>query len=221
MNSNSVPTVFVVDDDPSVRRAMARLVQSVGLQVETFASAQEFLTAYGHERPGVLVLDIRMPQMSGLELQQLMAEKGIILPIVFITGHGDVPMSVQAMKAGALDFIQKPFRDHDLLQAVQRGIAKDAELRQARSRKADALARVAQLTAREREVFELVTSGKMNKEIAALLGISEKTVKVHRGQVMEKMRAESLAELVLLAQAAGVTAPKVTVPQGPRFPVRQ
>jgi two-component system response regulator FixJ len=202
-------TVFVVDDDPSIRRALTRLIQSVGLAVEAFGSAQEFLQACDPERAGCLVLDIRMPQLSGLDLQQMLSSRNIELPIIFITGHGDVPTSVRAMKAGAMDLIQKPFQDQELLDAIQRAIARDAELRKRRAEHDSAAKRASLLTPREREVFSLVVSGMMNKEIAAKLGISEKTIKVHRARVMEKMQARSVAELVVLSQAAGVSATKV------------
>jgi FixJ family two-component response regulator len=198
--------VFVVDDDPSIRRALTRLLRSVGLAVDAYAGAQEFLDAYDPARPGCLVLDVRMPHISGLELQQALAQRAVELPIIFITGHGDVPMSVRAMRAGAIDFLPKPFHDQDLLDAIQRAIARDAELRAARAVRVDVLRRVELLTPREREVLVLVTAGKMNKEIAAQLGASEKTIKVHRARVMKKMGAESVAELVVLAQTAGVCA---------------
>jgi two-component system, LuxR family, response regulator FixJ len=206
---SSTPTVFVVDDDPSVRRALARLIDSVGLKVETYPGGQEFLNAYDASRPGCLVLDVRMPQVSGLQLQEWLSERGIELPIIFVTGHGDVPMSVRAMRAGAVDFLPKPFSNQDLLDAVQRALTRDVELRAARATRASVDERVRRLTRREREVFVLVATGKMNKEIASALDISEKTIKVHRARVMEKMEAGSLAELVLLAQAAGVCTTKV------------
>jgi RNA polymerase sigma factor (sigma-70 family) len=207
-------TVFVVDDDASIRRALTRLIQSVGLAAEAYPGAQEFLDAYDADRPGCLVLDIRMPRLGGLDVQEILANRGIELPIIFITGHGDVPMSVQAMKAGAVDFIQKPFRDEDLLDAVRRAVARDAELRAARAQYLDVTRRVERLTPREREVFALVAAGKMNKEIAAQLGASEKTIKVHRARVMDKLRVESVAELVVLAQAAGLNTTKVQSPPG-------
>ncbi len=206
---NAAPTVFVVDDDPSLRRALARLIQSVGLPTEAYSGAHEFLEAYDPTRPGCLVLDIRMPGQDGLDLQQSLGRRGISLPVIFITGHGDVPMSVQAMKAGAIDFLQKPFRDQDLLDALHRALARDAELRQSRAQRDLVSQRVAALTSREHEVLVLVAAGKPNKVIAAQLGITEKTVKAHRARVMEKMQANSLADLVLLAQAAGLTTTKV------------
>jgi two-component system, LuxR family, response regulator FixJ len=206
------PTVFVVDDDASIRRALARLLKSVGLAVELYAGAQEFLEACDPDRPGCLLLDVRMPGTGGLELQQILASRGAEWPIVFITGHGDVPMSVRAMKAGAVDFIPKPFSDQDLLDAVQRALGRDSELRTVRAQRAEVTRRIARLTPREREVFALVVAGKMNKHIAAQLGASEKTIKVHRGRVMEKMQADSVAELVVLAQAAGVYTTKVPSP---------
>ena len=206
MSADTAATVFVVDDDPSIRRALTRLLRSVGLAVAAYAGAQEFLDAYDPARPGCLVLDVRMPHISGLELQQALAQRAVELPIIFITGHGDVPMSVRAMRAGAIDFLPKPFHDQDLLDAIQRAIARDAELRAARAVRVDVLRRVELLTPREREVLVLVTAGKMNKEIAAQLGASEKTIKVHRARVMKKMGAESVAEVVVLAQTAGVCA---------------
>ena len=206
------PTVFVVDDDASIRRALARLLKSVGLAVELYAGAQEFLEACDPDRPGCLLLDVRMPGTGGLELQQILASRGIEWPIVFITGHGDVPMSVRAMKAGAVDFLPKPFSDQDLLDAVQRALGRDSELRTVRAQRAEVTQRIARLTPREREVFALVVAGRMNKHIAAQLGASEKTIKVHRGRVMEKMQADSVAELVVLAQAAGVYTTKVPSP---------
>lgn len=208
---NAAPTVFVVDDDPSIRRALVRLIKSVGCDVETYPTAKEFLDAYD-KRAGCLVLDIRMPGLSGLELQEVLAERQIVLPIIFITGHGDVPMSVRAMKGGAVDFLQKPFNDQELLDAIQRALARDTTLRQTQALRTEADRRVALLTPREHDVFRLVVVGKMNKEIAAHYGISEKTVKVHRARVMEKMQAASLAELVRFAQIAGLDTTKVQSP---------
>ena len=204
MNADPAPTVFVVDDDPSIRRALTRVIQSVGLATETYPGAQPFLDAYQPARPGCLVLDIRMPHLDGLELQALLDRQGFEIPIIFITGHGDVRTSVRAMKLGAVDFLQKPFSDQDLLEAIKRALARDADLRQMHAVRNEIARRFERLTPREREVFALVTIGKMNKNIAAELGASEKTIKVHRGRVMEKMQAESLAELVRLAQAGGL-----------------
>jgi RNA polymerase sigma factor (sigma-70 family) len=206
---NSQATVYVVDDDPSVRRGLRRLIESVGRTVETLDSAQEFLQKYDRERPGCLVLDVRMPGVGGLELQERLAEEGIEVPIIFITGHGDVPMTARAMKAGAMDFIQKPFNEQELLDAISRAIEKDHELRRTRGDRARVMRLVESLTPREREVLMLVVTGKLNKEIAAQLGITEKTIKVHRARVMEKMQADSLAQLVLLAQMTGLCAASI------------
>ncbi len=206
---NVQPTAFIVDDDLSVRRAIQRLASSVGLKVETHGSAQEFLDSYSPSNPGCLVLDVRMPGLSGLDLQDELNARGITIPVVFMSGHGDVPMSVRAMKAGAVDFISKPFNDQVLLDAIQHALAQDQKSREAMAELSEILHRIDHLTPREREVFALVVSGKLNKQIAYQLGTSEKTVKVHRGRVMHKMQADSLAELVLLAQAAGLCKPKV------------
>jgi two-component system, LuxR family, response regulator FixJ len=189
-------TIFVVDDDDAVRTSLRLLLKSVGLPVETFGAAQEFLDAFDAERAGCLVLDIRMPGMSGLELQQRLNEMHAIIPIVFITGHGDVPMAVEAMQHGAVDFIQKPFRDQDLIDRINQALEKDRENR-AGLRERDAIRhRMQQLTPREREVLELVTKGKANKVIAGDLNVSQRTVEIHRARVMEKMGASSLAHLV-------------------------
>ena len=189
-------TIFVVDDDDAVRTSLRLLLKSVGLPVETFGAAQEFLNAFDAERAGCLVLDIRMPGMSGLELQQRLNEIHAIIPIVFITGHGDVPMAVEAMQHGAVDFIQKPFRDQDLIDRINQALEKDRENR-AGLRERDAIRhRMQQLTPREREVLELVTKGKANKVIAGDLNVSQRTVEIHRARVMEKMGASSLAHLV-------------------------
>jgi RNA polymerase sigma factor (sigma-70 family) len=190
------PTVFVVDDDDAVRTSLRLLLKSVGLPVETFASAQEYLDGAEGDRSGCLVLDIRMPGMSGLELQQRLNETHSIIPIVFITGHGDVPMAVEAMQHGAVDFIQKPFRDQDLIDRINQALEKDRENREG-LRERDAIhKRMQQLTPREREVLDLVTQGKANKVIAGDLDVSQRTVEIHRARVMEKMGASSLAHLV-------------------------
>lgn len=190
------PTVFVVDDDDAVRNSLRLLIKSVGLPVVLYASAQEFLAAYHDGDPGCLVLDIRMPGMSGLELQRHLSLRGAIIPIVFVTGHGDVPMAVEAMQHGAFDFLQKPFRDQDLIDRVQRAFESDSENRRALGERERIRERLESLTAREREVLALVTSGKANKVIAADLDVSPRTVEIHRARVMEKMQAPSLAALV-------------------------
>jgi two-component system response regulator FixJ len=210
---NNTPTIFVVDDDERVRRATARLLNAEGLNVEAFPSAEGFLEAYTPERMGCLVLDVRMPGLSGLDLQRHLLDKGIQIPIVFITGHGNVPMSVRAMKDGAVDFIEKPYEDRTLLDAIKAALMKDAKQRRCRAEEAEVGRRVSRLTPREREVFELVVLGKPNKQIAAELGTSEQTIKVHRGRVMSKMEAGSLAELVVLAQKAGVDTTKAFTTQ--------
>jgi RNA polymerase sigma factor (sigma-70 family) len=198
------PTVFVVDDDESVRRSLERLVRSVGLNVETFATAREFLSADRPNWPACLVLDVRMPGMSGLDLQEELIAAGYSMPVIFLTGHGDIPMSVRAMKAGAVDFLQKPFSDQDLLDAIHRAIDQDTRARQERTEVSEIQRRVDSLTPREREVLALVVQGRLNKQIAYELGLSEKTVKAHRARVMEKMQADSLAHLVRLADKVGI-----------------
>ena len=195
-----VPTVFVVDDDTSVRTALKRLIQSVGFQVETFDSAQAFLEHGSHDGPACLILDVRMPGMSGIELQQQLTSVGLGMPIVFITGHGNIPMSVKAMKAGAVDFIEKPFEDQKLIDAINLAIKKNKKFRTEQAEINDLQRRVDSLTPREHEVFILVVSGMLNKQIAFDLGMSEKTVKVHRARVMDKMKAKSLADLVRMAE---------------------
>ncbi len=197
-------TVFVVDDDPGVRQMIARMVRSVGLQAEMYASVEEFLQRHEDSRLGCLVLDIRMPGESGLALQERLLAKGAVIPIVFITGHGSIRAGVQAMKHGAIDFLEKPFDDQALLDAIHKALAYAAERRRLESRRADAQARLARLTPREREVLVQVVAGLANKQIATRLGTTEQTIKVHRGRVMAKMQADSLPELVLLAQLAGV-----------------
>jgi FixJ family two-component response regulator len=204
----SPPIVFVVDDDPAVGLSLKRLAKSVGLEAETFTSAQEFLRTQRPDRPGCLVLDIRMPGLSGLDLQQELLDAKIDLPIIFITGHGDIPMSVRAMKAGAVEFLTKPFRDQDLIDAIQHAIKKHIAARQERVKINEYHFLYDSLTPREREVFPLVAVGLLNKQIAAQLGASEKTIKVHRGQVMHKMKAESLAHLIRIAQRLGLSSPK-------------
>src|SRR5438876_10609653 len=197
--SNVAPVVFVVDDDPSVRRAIQRLVESIGLQVELFASAQEFLRSKRPDAPSCLVLDIRLPGISGLDFQRQLAEANIHIPIIFITAHGDIPMSVRAMKAGAVEFLSKPFRDQDLLDAIQVSLEQDRVRRQNESELAELQRRLQSLTTRERELLPLVISGRPNKEIAAEIGTSEVTVKVHRGNLMRKMEAASFADLLRMA----------------------
>ena len=189
-------SVYIVDDDEAVRSSVRFLTRSVGLQAQAFVSAQEFLGAYDPRQPGCLLLDVRMPGMSGLDLQQELNRRGATIPVVFITGHGAVPMAVEAMQQGAFDFLQKPFRDQDLLDRVQRALARDTESRSRLAARAEILARLATLTPRETEVMRLVTRGKANKVVGADLGVSQRTVEIHRAHVMEKMRASSLAELV-------------------------
>ncbi|MCF4127509.1 response regulator transcription factor [Methylobacterium sp. SyP6R] len=202
--SAPAPTVFVVDDDPDLRAALASLFRSVDLAAATFASAAEFLAAKRGDGPGCLVVDVRMPGLSGLEFQDRLAGLGIPLPIVLMTGHGDIPMSVRAMKAGAVDFLAKPFRDQDMLDAVSAALARDAQ-RRSRDTGLQALRTAYEtLTAREREVLAQVTAGLMNKQIAGNLHLSEITVKIHRGNVMRKMAARSLADLVRMAEALGI-----------------
>jgi len=191
--------VFVIDDDPSIRETLEDLLQSVGLAVLVFGSPQEFLATERPDAPGCLVLDVRLPGQSGLDVQRLLTASGIDLPIVFISGHGDVPMAVQAMKAGAIEFLTKPFRDQSLLDAIQAGIERDRIHRREAVVLADLRTRFDSLTEREREIMALVVIGRLNKQIAATLQVSEMTVKVHRGNIMRKMQANSLPELVWIA----------------------
>ena len=196
--------VFVIDDDPLYRESIERLIRSVGLKVDSFASAREFLN---RPRPNVascLVLDVRMPGLSGLDLQLELANAGVQMPIIFVTGHGDIPMSVQAMKAGAVEFLVKPFRDQDLLDAITQAIGRDRIARHQRARNVDLYRRYESLGRREREVFQCVVSGMLNKQIADKLGTTERTIKFHRGQIMRKMEVRSLAELVRIADALGI-----------------
>jgi FixJ family two-component response regulator len=194
------PVVFIVDDEPAVCISLKRLLRSVSLEARTYPTAQEFLRSERPDAPGCLVLDVRLPGLSGLDLQQELRAAKIDLPVIFVTGHGDIPMSVRAMKAGAVEFLTKPFREQDLLEAIQRGLELSRITRQRNAEIRTLQRRYASLTPREREVFPRVTSGLLNKQIAAQLGASEKTIKVHRGQVMQKMKAESLAHLIHMAE---------------------
>lgn len=199
------PVVFIIDDDPSVRKALERLFRSVEQMVHSFGSTEEFLRYERPDAPACLVLDVRLPGPGGLQFQQDLASLGVHISIVFITGHGDIPMSVAAMKAGAVEFLTKPFRDQDLLEAVCKGIERDRQRRREAATFADLLERFSSLTPREREVMGLVATGLLNKQIAAELGLSEITVKLHRAQVMQKMRAKSVADLVRFADRLGAS----------------
>jgi RNA polymerase sigma factor (sigma-70 family) len=200
--STQKPTVFIVDDDAAIRFAMQALMDSVNLDHEIFSSADEFLGKVTEQRPGCLVLDIRMPGLGGLELQEELIKRGNTLPIIFITGHGDVPMAVEAMQKGAVDFIQKPFRDQELLDRIREALETDEERREEQQQHAEVTERLNRLTNREREVFDLVVTGKPNKVIAYELGVSQRTVEIHRARVMEKMQARSLADLVKMHMTA-------------------
>ena len=201
MITEDAPVVFIVDDDASVRRSIQDLLSSVALQSKAFATPQEFLDSRRADCPGCMILDVRLPGMSGLDFQRTLAKAGVALPIIFITGHGDVPMTVQAMKSGAVEFLMKPFRPQELLDAVQHALDGDRKLREKRRETAEVQSRYETLTTREREVMVLVVSGLLNKQIAAKLGTAEHTVKIHRGHVMEKMKADSLPALIRMADS--------------------
>ena len=208
MPQPELPLIAIVDDDPSVREGLSSLIRSAGLKVESFASAQEFLARPAAEAPSCLVLDLQLPGLSGLDLQKRMAEVGLEIPIVFLTGHGNIPTSVQAMKAGAVEFLTKPFDDEELLRAIQEAIERDRRTRQQHEEIRQLRDRYESLTAREQEVMQQVVSGLLNKQIAAELNITEFTVKIHRGRVMRKMHADSLADLVRMGENLGIRSSK-------------
>ena len=208
MKADAVPTVFIIDDDRGMRRAVQALVESVGLRAESFATSQEFLRRQPTSDPSCLVLDVRLPQMSGLDFQRRLTEIGMQIPIIFITAHGDIPMSVRALKSGAIEFLTKPFRDQDLLDAIQQALQRDSATQEHQAEVQDLQQRYQALTAREREVLILVVSGMLNKQIASEIGASEATVKIHRGHVMRKMEAGSVVDLVRMADKLKVYPPK-------------
>jgi FixJ family two-component response regulator len=199
-------TVFVVDDDRSVREGLVDMIQSLGMQAKAFASAQQFLQHKRPDTPTCLVLDVRLPGLSGLDLQRQLGQSGQPIPVIFITGHGDIPMSVRAMKEGAVEFLTKPFRDQDLLDAIHQALKKDRTAREQRAKAAEVRRRYDTLTSREREVMQLVIAGMLNKQIAGELGTSEVTVKMHRGQVMHKMQAQSVVELLRMSETMAMIA---------------
>ena len=200
--------VFIIDDDPLYRASAERLVRSVGFSVQGFESARDFLSSRRPNVPSCLVLDVRLPGLSGLDLQRELAEAGVHIPIIFVTGHGDIPMSVQAMKAGAVEFLTKPFRDQDFLDGIRHAIARDRIARRQHARNVDLRQRYQSLSPREREVFKCVVSGILNKQIADVLGTTERTIKFHRGRILQKMQGKSLADLVRMAEALGISGPE-------------
>lgn len=206
--NETLPIVFVVDDESAVGVSIKRLLHSVGLEARHFTSASEFLRAKRPDAPGCIVLDVRLPNLSGLDLQQELAKANVDLPVIFVTGHADIPMTVRAMKAGALEFLTKPFREQELLEAVQRAISRHRQILDQRASMRVLQSRYELLTPREREVFPLVASGLLNKQVAAELNASEKTIKVHRGQLMQKMEAHSLSDLIRMAEQLGVLSPR-------------
>jgi FixJ family two-component response regulator len=205
MSIGDVPTVFIIDDDAGVRESIRDLVESVDLRAESFATAQAFLASKRRDGPSCLVLDVRLPDTSGLDLQQNLSRAGVRIPIIFITGHADIPMTVKAMKSGAVEFLTKPFREQDLLDVIHRALRRDRVVREKQRRLAELQERYSLLSAREREVMSLVVSGLLNKQIAAELGASETTVKTHRGHVMQKMEAKSLPDLVRMADSLKIS----------------